>query len=252
MTILYRDADVVVLDPWGAVIDGDELDDGDVRNTICEIVEVLAANVKKPTVGIILNHSRNGIKELVDAAGFGAANYGKNSKAIFSVMRNVWNLRPAHIAEPVTKIELIHAKSSDFAAYEPRAVDFDPRTFTYDLDPAFDHVAWQSELEVLKRKGSSLTPTQQNDALKQRNESMRQKVKEYVTSKGRLFKSELEDWMRTQGWSKNVAQSIYSSMLQSRDLAKVTEHLTNRVYVGTPEAIAKLLAESPPETYRLR
>ena len=37
-TILYRDADVVVLDPWGAVIDGDELDDGDVRNTICEIV----------------------------------------------------------------------------------------------------------------------------------------------------------------------------------------------------------------------
>ena len=38
MTILYRDADVVVLDPWGAVIDGDVLDDGDVRNTICEIV----------------------------------------------------------------------------------------------------------------------------------------------------------------------------------------------------------------------
>jgi hypothetical protein len=31
----------------------------------------------------------------------------------------------------------LHAKSSDFAAYEPRAVDFDPRTFTYDLDPPF-------------------------------------------------------------------------------------------------------------------
>ena len=39
-------------------------------------------------------------------------------------MRNVWNLRPAHIADQITKIELIHAKSSDFAAYEPRAVDF--------------------------------------------------------------------------------------------------------------------------------
>ena len=251
-TIRYRDADVVVLDPWGAVIDGDELDDGDVRKTIFEIMDILAANVEKPTAGIILNHSRNGARELADAAGFSAANYGKNSKAIFSVMRNVWNLRPAHIADQITKIELIHAKSSDFAAYEPRAVDFDPRTFTYDLDPAFDHVAWQYELERAKFKGSSLTPTQQGDALKQRYESMRQKIKEYVTSKGHLFKSELEDWMHTQGLSKNVSQSIYSSMIKSGDLAKITENLTNRVFVGTPAVIAKTLAESPPDTYRLR
>ena len=252
MTILYRDADVAVFDPWGAVIDGDELDDGDVRKTIFEIMDILTANVKKPTVGIILNHSRNGIKEIADAAGFGAANYGKNSKAIFTVMRNVWNLRPGHFAEPTTKIELIHAKCSDFQPYPPRAVDFDPRTFTYDLDPAFDHMAWQSELEIAKRKGSSLTPTQRNDAFKQRYESIQQKTKEYLTSKRPIFKSELEDWMRAQGLSKNVAQSIYSSMLKNGDLAKVTEHLTNRVYVGTQEAIAKMLAESPPETYRLR
>ena len=79
-------------------------------------------------------------------------------------------LQAAHIADQITKIELIHAKSSDFAAYEPRAVDFDPRTFTYDLDPAFDHVAWQYELERIKHDRSSLTPAQQNDVLKQRNE----------------------------------------------------------------------------------
>jgi hypothetical protein len=51
-------------------------------------------------------------------------------------MRNVWNLRPAHIADQITKIELIHAKSSDFAAYEPRAVDFDPNTFYGNLSSA--------------------------------------------------------------------------------------------------------------------
>ena len=73
-----------------------------------------------------------------------------------------------------------------------------------------------------------------------------------IGSKGGLFKSELEDWMRTQGLSKNVAQSIYSSMIASGDLAKITEHLTNRVFVGTPTVIAKMLAESPPETYRMR
>ena len=249
-TIRYRDADVVVLDPWGAVIDGDELDDGDVRKTIFEIMDILAANVEKPTAGIILNHSRNGARELADAAGFSAANYGKNSKAIFSVMRNVWNLRPAHFADQITKIELIHAKSSDFAAYEPRAVDFDPRTFTYDLDPAFDHVAWQSELEDIKHKRSSLTPAQQSNALIRRDEEQRRKIKEYVASKGPLPKADLEAWMHNQGIAINRAQSIYSGMVKSGELARAIEHLTSRVVVGIPSDIIKLRANAPFGTYR--
>ena len=227
-TIRYRDADVVVLDPWGAVIDGDELDDGDVRKTIFEIMDILAANVEKPTAGIILNHSRNGARELADAAGFSAANYGKNSKAIFSVMRNVWNLRPAHIADQITKIELIHAKSSDFAAYEPRAVDFDPRTFTYDLDPAFDHVAWQYELERIKRDGSSLTSEQRTDAYKRQGDEMRRKILEYVISRGHLYRSELETWIYSQGMAKNKALTVYSDLVESGELAKITVKGTSK------------------------
>ena len=249
-TIRYRDADVLVIDPWGAVIDGDELDDGDVRKTIFEIMDILAANMAKPTVGIILNHSRNGIREIADAAGFAGANYGKNSKAIFSVMRNVWNLRPAHFAEPVTKIELIHAKCSDFQPYEPRAVEFDPRTFTYDVDRTFDHMSWQAELEVAKRKGSSLTPSQQNDALVRRDEDQRRKIREYVASKGPIPKSDLEAWMRNQGIAVNRAQSIYSSMVTSGELARAIEHLTSRVVVGIPSDIIKLRANAPFGTYR--
>ena len=249
-TIRYRDADVVVLDPWGAVIDGDELDDGDVRKTIFEIMDVLSANVEKPTAGIILNHSRNGIKELVDAAGFGAANYGKNSKAIFSVMRNVWNLRPAHIADQITKIELIHAKSSDFAAYEPRAVDFDPRTFTYDLDPAFDHVAWQYELERIKRDGSSLTSEQRTDAYKRQGDEMRRKILEYVISRGHLYKSELDEWMRSQGMAINKGQNIYSELVETGKLAKATERATNKVIVGTPDHIFPMLENDMSGKYR--
>ena len=249
-TIRYRDADVVVLDPWGAVIDGDELDDGDVRKTIFEIMDVLSANVEKPTAGIILNHSRNGARELADAAGFSAANYGKNSKAIFSVMRNVWNLRPAHIADQITKIELIHAKSSDFAAYEPRAVDFDPRTFTYDLDPAFDHVAWQSELEELKRKGSSLTPAQRTDAYKRQGDEMRRKILEYVISRGHLYRSELETWIYSQGMAKNKALTVYSDLVESGELAKITVKGTSKVIVGTPAEICRMLAEAPVGMYR--
>ena len=250
-TIRYRDADVVVLDPWGAVIDGDELDDGDVRKTIFEIMDVLAANIKKPTAGIILNHSRNGIKELVDAAGFGAANYGKNSKAIFSVMRNVWNLRPAHFAEPVTKIELIHAKSSDFAAYEPRAVDFDQNTFYSRLGGTLRQEAWQHERERAKRSGSSLTPEQRTDAYRRQGDEMRRKILEHVTSKGCLYKSELDEWMRSQGMAVNKAQNTYSSLVESGELAKITEHATSRVIVGDPGAIHKMSANDLSGRFRI-
>ena len=250
-TIRYRDADVVVLDPWGAVIDGDELDDGDVRKTIFEIMDVLAANVEKPTAGIILNQSRNGIKELVDAAGFGAANYGKNSKAIFSVMRNVWNLRPAHFAEPVTKIELIHAKSSDFAAYEPRAVDFDPNTFSYSLDPNFNHDAWQYELERARRSGSTLTSEQRTDAYRRQGDDMRRKILKHVTEKGHLYKSELYEWMRSQGMAVNKAQNTYSSLVESGELAKITEHATSRVKVDDPAAMHKMYANDRSRRFRI-
>lgn len=250
-TIRYRDADVVVIDPWGAVIDGDELDDGDVRKTIFEITDILAANVEKPTAGIILNHSRNGVKEIADAAGFGAANYGKNSKAIFTVMRNVWNLRPAHFDSPATKIELIHAKSSDFAAYGPRAVDFDPETFSYRLDPTFDHEMWQYELERARNRPTGMTATKMEEAEKKREAEIQRKVLEHVISNGSLYKSELEAWMRSQGMAKNIAQNAYSDMVKANQLAKVTERLTNRAVVGIPSVISKMLLEAPPGKYRL-
>ena len=249
MTIRYRDADVVVLDPWGAVIDGDELDDGDVRKTIFEIMDVLAANVKKPTAGIILNHSRNGIKELVDAAGFGAANYGKNSKAIFSVMRNVWNLRPAHFAEPVTKIELIHAKSSDFAAYEPRAVDFDPNTFTYSLDPNFNHDAWQYELERARRNGSGMTSEKRAIEAKQKAIEIRKQILDHVTSLGHIYKRDLDEWRVEKGLPENTYRVTCASLVNDGELAKIKERLSGFVVLGTPTEIYKILQSAPKGTY---
>ena len=246
-TIRYRDADVVVIDPWGAVIDGDELDDGDVRKTIFEITDILAANVEKPTAGIILNHSRN---EIADAAGFGAANYGKNSKAIFTVMRNVWNLRPAHFDTPATKIELIHAKSSDFAAYGPRAVDFDPETFSYRLDPTFDHEMWQYELERARNRPTGMTATKMEEAEKKREAEIQRKVLEHITSKGYIYKTDLESWIR-ENITTNKIQEIYNSLIRNGVIRRIVENKTNRVVVGMPVEIFKLLSASPSGMYRM-
>ena len=80
---------------------------------------------------------------------------------------------------------------------------------------------------------------------------MRRKILGYVTSKGYLYRSELEEWMYSQGMAKNKAQSIYSDMVKSKELVKVTEHLTNRVVVGIPSAISNVLSEAPIDKFRL-
>ena len=165
-------------------------------------------------------------------------------------MRNVWNLRPAHFAEPVTKIELIHAKSSDFAVYEPRAVDFDPNTFSYSLDHTFSHEAWQYELERAKRSGSTLTSEQRTDAYRRQGDEMRRKILKHVTEKGHLYRSELEEWMHSQGMAKNKALTTYSSLVESGELAKITVHGTSKVIVGTPAEIYRMLSEAPAGMYR--
>ena len=48
----------------------------------------------------------------------------------------------------------------------------------------------------------------------------------------------------------NRAQSIYSGMVKSGELARAIEHQTSRVVVGIPSDIIKLRANAPFGTYR--
>ena len=143
------------------------------------------------------------------------------------------------------------AKSSDFAAYAPRAVDFDPDTFSYSVDPEFSHEAWQYELERARRNGSSMTSEQRTDAYRRQGDEMRRKIMEFVISRRHLYKPELDEWMRSQGMAKNKAQSVYSSLVESGALAKITEHVTSRVIVGTPDEIRKMYANDIAGRFRI-
>ena len=130
-------------------------------------------------------------------------------------------------------------------------MDFDPNTFTYRLDSTFSHEAWQHDLERAKRSGSSLTPEQRTDAYRRQGDEMRRKILEHVTSKGCLYKSELDEWMRSQGMAVNKAQNTYSSLVESGELAKITEHATSRVIVGDPAAIHKMYANDRSRRFRI-
>ena len=75
-------------------------------------------------------------------------------------------------------------------------------------------------------------------------------ILDYVTSKGYLYRSELEEWMYSQGMAKNKALTAYSGLVESGELAKITEHATNKVIVGTQSEIVQMLSEAPAGMYR--
>ena len=79
---------------------------------------------------------------------------------------------------------------------------------------------------------------------------MRRKILEHVTSKGCLYKSELDEWMRSQGMAVNKAQNTYSSLVESGELAKITVKGTSKVIVGTPVEIERMLSGAPVGMYR--
>ncbi|MDO5320559.1 MAG: AAA family ATPase [bacterium] len=250
-TMRLRRPDVLVLDPWGAFIDGDELNDGDVRRTITDIVEILAANPDKPAVAIVLNHSRNGLREMIDAAGAGKANYGKNSKAIYSVVRCVWNLRPAHFDEPVTKIELLHAKSSDIRPYPPVAIELNPNTFHYLVDPTFNHEVWQAALEKAYRSGgSTLTAEDRNKVRLQRESEEKDLVKAYVANVSSVSRKVLGEWARGKGIAENRMRQIVSELHQEGSVAILCDKGNSRM-VCTPSAAIAKMTEGAPDAYRL-
>ena len=57
--------------------------------------------------------------------------------------------------------------------------------------------------------------------------------------------------MRSQGMAVNKAQNTYSSLVESGELAKITEHATSRVIVGDPGAIHKMSANDLSGRFRI-
>ena len=137
---------VVVFDPWGDVIAGKELDDGDVRETIRIIRKIERDAGLDNALTFIINHARIGAREEAMAKGMDAGNFGKNSKALYSSARNVWNIRRASFDDN-PPIEVICAKNNDGKKPPSLAFKLDPETMSYNHYADFDADAWQTALE---------------------------------------------------------------------------------------------------------
>jgi hypothetical protein len=137
---------ILAVDPWGDIIAGKELDDGDVRSTIRILRGCLAKAGIRDALLVVVNHARMGAKEEANARGVDEGNFGKNSKCIYSIARYVINIRRASFDDN-PDIELINAKNNDGKKQPPIALRLDPDAMSYNLVENFNHDAWQAELD---------------------------------------------------------------------------------------------------------
>lgn len=134
--------EVLWVDPFGDLLDGEANSDEDVRGTLRTLNRLLR-EVCPNAACVILAHSRTGAKNIAQAVGFDAANFGKGSKALYSAARSVWNLAPGNESED-PPVVLFHAKNNNGPRHPPMAVRLDPKSMLYELVEGFDFDAWQA------------------------------------------------------------------------------------------------------------
>lgn len=135
--------DVLWVDPYGDIHAGDANSDSDTRYTIGMLSRLVRA--VNPEAGIvILHHARTGSSNIAQAVGFDAANFGKNSKALFSSCRSVVNLAPFDKSDN-PPILCANAKNNNARRFEPFKLVLDEDSMTYSHE-SVDVEAWQNEV----------------------------------------------------------------------------------------------------------
>lgn len=156
--------DVLWVDPWGDVLDGDGNSDEDVRATLTTLRQILHSANPQAAL-IILAHSRYGTKNFAQAIGYEAGNFGKGSKALFSAARCVWHLAPGAETEN-PPIIWVNAKCNDSPKQKPFALHLHSDTRIF-MPVDFDLEAWQSDVNQRangKSPASRLARISEDDA----------------------------------------------------------------------------------------
>ena len=144
--------DVLVVDPWGDLIAGEELNDADVRATVQTLRKCEKdAEINAPC--FIVCHARIGANEEAKARGTDEGNFMRNSKCLYSIARYFINVRRASFDDN-PPIELVCAKNNNGVKPPPVAGKLNPVTMSYETIADHDADAWQRELENFVRTQS--------------------------------------------------------------------------------------------------
>jgi hypothetical protein len=152
-TLALVKPDVVVFDPWGNMIEGNENDNEEVRRTLKILLRALAINCPD-AADLVIHHARTGKSTAIEAGNnFSGGSLGRGSKALVSSARCELALWPGH-SEDSSRLVLTCEKVNNVKKFEPKGLIFEHGV--YREDPEFSVQAWRDDIEGA-RGGKTLT-----------------------------------------------------------------------------------------------
>ena len=242
--------DVLVVDPWGDLIAGEELNDADVRATVQTLRKCEKdAEINAPC--FIVCHARIGANEEAKARGMDEGNFMKNSKCLYSIARYFINVRRASFDDN-PPIELVCAKNNNGVKPPPVAGKLNPETMSYEVITDHDANAWQRELENYARtqsgRGGASVKKQVVDIGNDVAEILQAARDEAAESEERfrgMPKGKLCELVQARFADRNVTLTekrfriaLTSLVTKTKEIAISEPFDSRREYVGTPDEIA--------------
>ena len=242
--------DVLVVDPWGDLIAGEELNDADVRATVQTLRKCEKdAEINAPC--FIVCHARIGANEEAKARGMSEGNFMKNSKCLYSIARYFINVRRASFDDN-PPIELVCAKNNNGVKPPPVAGKLNPVTMSYETIADHDADAWQRELENFARtqsgRGGASVRKQVIDISNDVAEILQSARDEAAANcepfKG-MPKGKLCELVQARFADRNVTLTdkrfriaLTSLVVKTKEIAISEPFDSRREYVGAPDEIA--------------
>ena len=216
--------DILWVDPWGDVLEGDGFD-RDVRSTIVTLRKLVGS--ANPDCGIVvLAHARTGALNLAQAVGFDAANFGKDSKALFSCSRAVINVGP-HDQSETPDLVWAPSKNNNGKRTVPLRIRLDPLTLTYSMIEPLDVEAWLDEVK------SAANPRRKKASVPFDDDAVLGLAQTLMTV------DELHMAVREWGVTKDGARGGIGRLERLGKLARTPAGVRNKQFIGTPEAVQK-------------
>jgi len=233
--------DIVVFDPWGDVIGGSELDDRVVRDTIA-VLRKLKKGIKDQMAIVIVNHSRNGVGEAAKATGLDAANFGKNSKALYTISRCVWNLTFLENDLNSKLVGFVNAKRSNGEKYTSRAVRLNTDYMTYDT---VHHLDVDQALRDLKSEATKPEQNKTEVRAKQYEDDSNKAIEEVkkALETGKKTRAYLEAKVKAAGCAVRNVDGILAVLMEEHGYKSISDPYDKKTYFGTEKDIANYAAE---------
>jgi hypothetical protein len=147
--------DILVVDPWEAVIPGGDCNDPVATREGIRLLRAIFSPHNQNFTPMIVHHAREGAEAARKAEGFDAGSYAKGSKTLRAMARFGINVAPE---DPNDGARVVFAcgKINDAKKFTTRGAVMDENTHLYHENPDFDLGSWISDVEG-KRGNKSCT-----------------------------------------------------------------------------------------------